>query len=102
MDMGEHEELSKLQESSNEPEGVTVQSADGRLFFLTKEDAERIAIPENGLYTAFRSLRGREPRKTERDVLTGEWIDSWIWLESHSPNSARWRRKCLTCFETCL
>jgi hypothetical protein len=61
-----------------------------------------MAIPENGLYTAFRSLKGREPRKTKRDVLTGDCIDNWIWLESHSPNSARWRRKCLTYFETCV
>jgi hypothetical protein len=37
--MGEHEELSKLLESSTEPEGITVQSADGRLFFLTNARA---------------------------------------------------------------
>jgi hypothetical protein len=42
--MGEHEELSKLLESSTEPEDVTARSDDGRLFFLSKEDAERMAF----------------------------------------------------------
>jgi hypothetical protein len=102
MDMGEHEELSKLLESSTEPEGITVQSADGRLSFLTKEDADRMAIPDNGLYTAFRSLKGHEPRKTERDVQANDCNWAWHWLENYSPYSARWRRVCLTYFETCV
>ena len=59
--MGEHEELSNLLESSTEPEGVTVRSDDGRLFFLSKEDVERMTIPESRLYTAFRSLKDHEP-----------------------------------------
>ena len=103
--MGEREELSKLLESSNEPtepEGVIVHSADGRLFFLSKEDADRTTIPESRLYTAFRLMRSQEPRKAEKDALTKDCIDAWIWLEHHSPNSARWRRVCLTYFDTCV
>ena len=100
--MGEHEELSKLLASSTEPEGLTVYSADGRLFFLSKEDADRMSIPENRLHTAFRALKGKEPTSTERDSQPGTCAWAWNWLETHSPNSARWRRICLTYFETCV
>ena len=100
--MDKHEELSKLEESSTEPEGITVQSADGRLFFLTKEDADRMAIPESRLYTAFRLMKGQEPRKGEKDVLTDDCPRTWKWLESHSPNSALWRVRCLAYFEVCV
>ena len=100
--MEEHEKLSESLESSNEPEGITVHSADGRLFFLTNEDAERLAIPDNRLYAAFRSLERHEPRKTDRDTVANNCKSTWQWLESHSPNSSLWRRRCLTYFEVCV
>jgi len=99
--MGEHEELSKLLASSTEPEGVTVRSDDGRLFFLSKADAERMAIPENRLYMAFRALKDHEPRKTDRSDA-GACQRAWDWLDSHGPNSEKWRRLCLAYFEKCV
>ncbi len=99
--MGEHEELSKLLESSTEPEGVTVRSDDGRLFFLSKEDAERMAIPESRLYAAFRTLKDHEPRKTDKSVASA-CQRAWDWLDSHSPDSPHWRQLCLTYFDKCV
>ena len=97
--MGKHEELSQ---DDTEVEGITVASADGRLFFLTNEDAKRLSIPDNRLYKAFRAMRDHEPHQAEKDILTTSCIDNWNWLESHSPNSATWRRKCLKYFDECV
>ena len=99
--MDKHEELSKLLESSTEPEGVTVRSDNGRLFFLSKEDAKRMAIPESRLYTAFRTLKDHEPRKTDKSDA-GACQRAWDWLDSHSPNSEKWRRLCLAYFDKCV
>jgi hypothetical protein len=99
--MDKREEVLKLLESSTEREGVTVQAPDGRLFFLPKEDADRLAIPRSGLYTAFRAVRDRAPRTTERekeDPCPG----MWRWLESHEPDSDRWRLTCIVYFESCV
>jgi hypothetical protein len=97
--MAAREELSQ---HGTEVEGITVASADGRLFFLTNEDAERLSIPNNRLYKAFRAMRDNEPHPAEKDLLTRSCIDSWNWLESHSPNSATWRRRCLKYFDECV
>jgi hypothetical protein len=102
--MDKQGELSKPVEKDNDPEGVTVSSADGKLFFLTKEHANRFSIPENHLYTAFRATKSpkHQPHSTERDVLTDSCMTEWEWLESHSPNSAQWRRRCLKYFDKCV
>jgi hypothetical protein len=102
--MGKPEKLSKPLDKNNEPEGVTVSSADGRLFFLTKEDADRFSIPANRLYAAFRATRSqsRQPHGAEKDVLTDECMTEWEWLESHGPYSPEWRRRCLKYFDKCV
>ena len=99
--MTNHEDQLKALEESNEPEGIVVRSADGRLFFLTKEDAERTAIPESRLYTAFRSLKDHNPHTTDRSVEK-TCQQTWTWLETHKPTSALWRRRCLSYFEVCV
>jgi hypothetical protein len=96
--MDKSEEALKLIESSDEPEGVTVQAADGRLFFLSKADAERTLIPPNDLYVAFRAVR--QPR--HRDAFTENCGRIWKWVETHSPDSAKWRRLTLLYFEVCV
>jgi hypothetical protein len=100
MDKDKREELLKSLESSTEPEGVTAQAADGRLFFIPKEDADRLAIPNNDLYAAFRAVRGRKPRAI--DLVEDPCPRMWEWLETHPPHSAHWRLLCITYFDTCV
>ena len=64
-------------------------------------DAERMAIPESRLYMAFRALKDHEPRKTDRSDA-GACQRAWDWLDSHGPNSEKWRRLCLAYFEKCV
>lgn len=99
--MGKQEELSKLLESpGNEPEGVTVQSADGRLFFLTNGDAARLARPDSGLYTAFRLMQGRQP-KIEKKTVDDYCGKLKTWLDTHDYDTPKWRALCLSYFDDC-
>jgi hypothetical protein len=99
--MTDHEDLLKSLEESNEPEGITVRSDDGRFFFLTKEVAERMAIPESPLYTDFRALKDRNPHIENRDEARA-CQRAWEWLNAYDPNSEKWRRLCLAYFEKCV
>jgi len=94
------DELKKLSQGGAEPRGVTVQAADGRLYFLSEEDAKRTAIPASRLFEAYAQLRRTAPpvRGSRRDPCA--WAKRW--LDTHSPNSSRWRRICLTYFEACV
>jgi hypothetical protein len=99
--MTEHDDLLKSLEESKEPQGITARSDDGRWFFLTNEDAERMAIRDSRLYTAFRSLRDGAPRIVERDEARA-CRNAWQWLETTDPNNEKWRRLCLAYFEKCV
>ena len=103
--MDRHDKLVKLlKESSREPEGVIVYAADGRAFFLTKDDAGRTAIEQDKLFSAFQALQRQggpslnAPAKPRR---RDPCADTWHWLETHKPNTALWRLRCLTYFEVC-
>jgi hypothetical protein len=60
-----------------------------------------MSIPECRLYTAFRTLKDHEPRKTEKSTASA-CQRAWDWLDSHSPDSAHWRQLCLTYFDKCV
>jgi hypothetical protein len=86
------------------PRGVVVRAADGRLFFLTAQDARRAAIPANELYEAYLKMtRGCECEKRRVAYMSGGACGRLkSWLDSHSPNSARWRRLALKWADGCL
>jgi hypothetical protein len=104
-------EIDELISSTNEPEGITVQSADGRLFFLSNEEAKRLAIPKTKLYDAFIAFSQtsfdnapKAFKKSDAPTRTpklGPCEKARRWLATHSANSARWRRLCLRYFEVC-
>lgn len=101
---GDFAEIEKLIKSCDQPRGVTVQASDGRLFFLTDEEAERALIPPSTLYDAFRLVsqqrRTCEEPPTVKAVLGG-CDEIWGWLESRAHNSAIWRKICLFYFDNC-
>lgn len=104
-------EIDELINSANEPEGITVQSADGHLFFLSNDEAKRLTIPKTKLYDAFIAFSQtsfdnapKAFKKTgapERTPKLSPCAKAARWLATHSANSARWRRLCLRYFEVC-
>ena len=102
--MNSHDKLVELLDSSSEPEGVIVHAADGRTFFLTKDEAKRTTIQRSQLHSAFQALQrqsGPSPRPSPKPSRRDPCGWAAHWLATHSPNSARWRRICLTYFEVC-
>ena len=96
-------EISKLMDQSgDEPTGIVVRSASGKLFFLTDEDAARTAIPASKAYETFRQRRGtgKRPPGGPKPLLNCDSILSW--LDSHSPNTKAWRRLSITWANNCL
>jgi hypothetical protein len=91
-------EVEQIIKSNDEPSGVVVKAADGQLFFLTDEEARRTAIPSSLLYSAFLSVgHGHKNAPVPED----DCAPVKRWLDSHSPNSAKWRWLCLQYFELC-
>jgi hypothetical protein len=94
MDMSE-----VLRGAEDEPAGVIARSADGRLFFIPDEEAERFGIEDSKLYKAFVAAGGGaspvESNSLYPCVLAADW------LGSHSPRSPKWRKICLEYFDNC-
>lgn len=88
-----------LEEATDEPAGVTARSADGRLFFIPDAEADRLRIENSKLYQAYVAVRGAEP-PIESNAL-GPCQRVKIWLDTHSPNSAKWRALCEAYFNIC-
>jgi hypothetical protein len=109
--MTTQEDIDKILNSNDEPEGVTVQAADGRLFFLSNEEASRLAIPQTKLYTAFHFISQipsdapapEAQKKGGAPVVANPKGCGGIgrWLNHHSPHSAKWRRLCIWYFDNC-
>jgi hypothetical protein len=105
--MHEAKDVPKLMSSSKGPKGVTVQAADGRLFFLTDAEAERAAIPANRLYLAYRAIsqqqNGGEGKGVARSFIKAEDCPGVKkWLDDNSPDSDTWREICLHYFDDCV
>ena len=101
--MKEKIDIDQMIKSSVQPTGVTVQAADGRVFFLSDEEAHRTAIPRNTLYFAYLLItqhRTNPPLPNPKSARPCARAKAW--LDSHSPNSAFWRRLCLAYFDNCL
>jgi hypothetical protein len=104
--MHEAKNVSELMSSSKAPKGVTVQAADGRLFFLTDEEAKRTAIPANLLYLGYRAISQQqnsgEVKGVARSRIKAEDCKGVKeWLDTHGPNSDTWRDICEQYFDSC-
>ena len=102
--MNTHKALVKLLTSSKEPDGIIVHAPDGRTFFLTREDAKRTAVPSSQLHSAFQALQrqsGPPPKSSPKPYRKDPCAWAWHWLETHRPNSWRWRLICLAYFDGC-
>jgi hypothetical protein len=97
------EEAQQRISQSKTPKGVVVESADGKYFFLTDEDAKRTAISPGKLYAAYRHATRGSGRGTgeEKFVLHGCGAIK-EWLDGSSPDSALWRQICLIYFDLCV
>lgn len=87
------EELKKFVDDSKAPKGVFAESAAGQLFFLTAQDAKRLAVPSNAPYSAFVSPLSQKatapPGAKER--FTQESCDRIMdWLTSGVPRDEVW------------
>lgn len=96
----EDRELQALLRTADEPEGVVVTGPDGRQYFLTREQTRQSAVRGGGLYQAYLLLtQGRNPPPARTSIQCRR---AKRWLDSHSPNSARWRKVCLLYFDQCV
>jgi hypothetical protein len=89
-----------LAEAQSEPTGVVARSADGSMFFIPHTETSRLSIPSSGLYAAYLASAGGGPSPVAQ--ANDACSQAKRWLDSHSPDSARWRRVCLTYFEVCV
>jgi hypothetical protein len=94
--MKTQKEIEELLNSGEEPEGITVRSSDGKMFFISKEDAKPLAIPSTALTTAyyFSSLNHPRHPQAENHEAVDNCNATKEWLDTHSPDSERWRRLC--------
>jgi len=89
-----------LEDAQDEPKGVVARSADGRLFFIPDVEAKRLVTQDSKLYQAFIAASGgTRPVGTSNALSPCE--RTRIWLDTHSPNSAKWRAICLSYFDNC-
>jgi hypothetical protein len=105
--MHEAKDVTKLMSSSKGPTGVTVQAADGRLFFLTDAEAERTAISTNKLYIAYRAIsqlqNGGEGKGVAAPLIKeGDCPGVKEWLDTHAPNTDTWRDISWRYFDDCV
>lgn len=101
--MKEKIDIDQMIKTSVQPTGVTVQAADGRLFFLSDDEAHQTAIPGNALYSAYLLItqHGTNP-PLPKPKRASTCARAKAWLDHHSPNSEFWRRLCLAYFDNCL
>ncbi|HEV2439438.1 MAG TPA: hypothetical protein VGX97_05200 [bacterium] len=85
------------------PVGVTVHAADGRSFFLSKGVARRTAVRRNPLHARYlmATRRGSGKRRHPGMKPGGFCAKVWEYLETHNPNSDRWRATVLLYFDVC-
>lgn len=97
------EEAQQQISQSKTPKGVVVESADGKYFFLTDEEAKRAAISPSKLYLAYRQLAqiSGHGAGEEKFVLRGCGAIK-EWLDGSSPDSDLWRAICLIYFDNCV
>ena len=97
-----HTELNALIDSSKEPSGITLTGPDGRLYFLTDEEARATVLPESTLHYAYsESRKRRSDEKAEGPDPHDPCARARAWLDSHSPESDIWRKVCLKYLEGC-
>ncbi len=97
-----HAELDKLIDSSVEPTGITLPGPDGRLYFLTDEEVKRKALQESSLHFAYTQSKLLH-KMEEGDALDSHnpCVRARAWLDSHSPDSEKWKAVCLKYFDVC-
>jgi hypothetical protein len=97
-----HSELDKLVDSSVEATGITLKGPDGRLYFLTDDEIKRKAMAENDLHYAYTQARDLH-RGSEGDALDSHnpCVRARAWLDTHSPDSEKWKAICLKYFDVC-
>ena len=94
-------DIQKIISTSKEPQGVVVQASDGRMFFLTNQEAKRTAIQSTKLYSAYLSISqggGNRPQPQQEDHCAA--IKKW--LDTSNPDTREWRSVVLAYFETCV
>ena len=97
-----HAELDKLIDSSVEPTGITLEGPDGRLYFLTDEEVKRKALPESNLHFAYTQSKLRhDEEETSALDAHNPCVRARAWLDSHSPDSPKWKTICLKYFDVC-
>jgi hypothetical protein len=91
---------SVLEGLEGEPAGIVARSADGRLFFLAETEAKRLEIEDSRLYRAFLAVGGGVSPAAAESLYPCGIVKTW--LDTHGPNSAKWRRVCLEYFDNCV
>jgi hypothetical protein len=89
-----------MKEAEDEPKGIIARSADGRLFFIPDAEAKRLATEDSKLHQAFIAASGGTGPVATPDA-GGPCQRVKIWLDTHNPNSAKWRALCLSYFNNC-
>lgn len=103
------ENLEETLKFSAEPTGIVVHGSDGRMYFLTDEQARDAELSNTGLYEAFRAASraatgqaaaGQAGPEPEKRVINCGFVKAW--LDRTNPDSALWRSTCLTYFDNCV
>jgi hypothetical protein len=89
-----------LEGAEDEPAGIVARSADGRLFFIPETETARLEIHNSRLYEAFLAAGGGVSPAEPASLYPCGPVK--VWLDGHSPNSAKWRRYCLEYFDNCI
>ncbi|BCZ81772.1 hypothetical protein PTKU64_54470 [Paraburkholderia terrae] len=95
------EDVEALIKANPDPSGLVVRAQDGRLFFITNEQAEKAEIPETGLYVAYLASRHHNPAPYPTPPENLECEATMRWLDTHNPNTRIWRRVSLFYFDHC-
>jgi len=80
--------------------GVLVQGAKGRIFFLSKEQARKAAVPP-GRSKLLRKLQKKAGGPPPPRPLFSNCKNLLRWLLTHNPNSQRWRAVCAWWIDEC-
>jgi hypothetical protein len=90
----------KIIQSSKLPKGVVTKSSDGRLFFLTNEEAASRQIKHPKLYLAYLATQGQGPIRPDFGGVTCEVVKKW--LDESNPDDQAWRSVCFIYFLECV
>ncbi len=86
-----------LNEAKSEPSGIVARGTDGRLFFLPDAEADKFTVSDSTLYSAFRGATPPPAQANTDDICPR--IKKW--LDTHNPNSDKWRALCWAYFDGC-